>query len=130
VNPAAEGTTYPPAPFVVDPVRVAAFRNVFGQTHGVPPTFATAAEFATMPSVIEDPNLGLDFTRVIHGSQGYRHHRPMREGETLTATTRIESIRRKGTNGFLILVTEIADEDGRPVCTARSSLIERGGAAG
>ncbi len=126
MDPGAEGITYPSVPFTVDPERVAAFRAVFGQSQGVPATFATAAEFAILPLAIGDPRLGLDFSRVVHGSQAYEHHRPMREGETLTATLRVESAKQKGGDRFLMLVTEITDVNGEPVCTGRSSLIERG----
>ena len=38
MDPAVEGTEYPDVRFVVDPVRVAAFRAVFGWEGGVPPT--------------------------------------------------------------------------------------------
>lgn len=128
MDPAAEGVTYPPVRFLVDPRRVASFRAVLGQTDGgVPPTFATAVEFAVLPLAIDDPRLGLDFSRVVHGSQTYEHHRPMREGETLSVTLRIESVKLKGATGFLTLRTEITDGDGDPVCTGRSSLIERAG---
>jgi hypothetical protein len=126
VNPAAEGTVYPPLRFVVDPAGVASFRTVFGLADGVPPTFATVAEFLAFPQAIGDPALDLDLTRVLHGSQEYLHHRPMREGETLSATVRIESARVRAGNGFVTLVTEIVDEDGLPVCTAKASLVERG----
>jgi N-terminal half of MaoC dehydratase len=80
VNPAAEGTVYPAVDFVVDPQRVAAFRDLFGIDDGVPPTFVTAAEFAALPQILSDPVLGIDFTRVVHGSQEYDHRRPLREG--------------------------------------------------
>jgi acyl dehydratase len=129
VNPEAEGTTYPPVSFTVDPERVAAFRSVFGQTEGVPATFATVLEFAIFPLAIDDDRLGLDFAHSVHGSQAYVHHRPMREGETLTATLHVESVKHKGGNGFLMLRTEITDERGDPVCTGHSSLIEREGGA-
>ena len=125
MNPAAEGTVYPDVSFVVDPERVAAFRAVFGQSEGVPPTFVTAAEFAVFPQVIEDPNLALDFTRVVHGSQDYAYERPLREGETLTVRARIESIRTKGANCFLTIVMELFDATHALVCTARSQMIER-----
>jgi hypothetical protein len=62
---------------------------------------------------------------VLHGGQEYAFDRPLREGETLTVTSRIESIKEFGGNAFLVLVTELAEPDGRVVCTARSSLIER-----
>jgi acyl dehydratase len=125
MNPAAEGTVYPDVPFVVDPARVAAFRKVFGVSDGVPPTFVTAAEFTVFPHVIGDPALGLDFSRVLHGSQEYVYERPLREGETLSVRARIDSIRHKGDTGFLTVVMELRDDEDRLVCTARSQMVER-----
>jgi acyl dehydratase len=125
MNPAAEGTVYPDVPFTVDPARVSAFRAVFGMTDGVPPTFTTAAEFTVFPLVIADPTLGLDFTRVLHGSQEYVYERPLREGETLSVRARIDSIRQKGDTGFLTVVMELRDDAGELVCTARSQMVER-----
>jgi acyl dehydratase len=129
VNPAAEGTVYPPVTFVVDPDRVAAFRAVFGQVEGVPPTFLTAAEFAVFPPILGDPRLELDFSRVLHGSQEYDHVRPLREGETLTVNARIEAIRAKGENAFMSVVMEMVDAEGATVAVARSTMIERGDGA-
>ena len=126
MDPAAEGTVYPPVTFVVEPERVAAFRAVFGQTEGVPPTFLTAAEFLAFPPILGDPRLDLDFSRVLHGSQEYEYVRPLREGEAITVNARIETIRVKGGNGFMTVVMEMADADGAPVAVARSTLIERG----
>jgi len=125
MNPAAEGTVYPDVPFVVDPARVAAFREVFGVSEGVPPTFVTAAESTVFPHVIGDPALGLDFSRVLHGSQEYVYERPLREGETLSVRARIDSIRHKGDTGFLTVVMELRYDEDRLVCTARSQMVER-----
>jgi hypothetical protein len=126
MNPEAEGTVYPEVAFVVEPERVAAFRAVFGQDEGVPPTFLTAAEFTVLPRVIADPRLGLDFTRVLHATQEYVYERPVRVGETLTVRARIDGVKRKGINGFLTVVMEFLDEGGAPVATARSTMVERG----
>lgn len=120
---------YPDVAFLVDPERVDAFRRVFGQTSGVPPTLITAAEFAAYPQVIEDPKLGLDFTRVVHGNQEYVFERPLREGETLMGRTTIESIKILGATGFVTVVMEFRDADGDLVVTARSTMIERGDGA-
>jgi hypothetical protein len=125
VNPEAEGTEYPPVTFVVEPARVAAFRSVFGQVAGMPPTFLTAAEFATFPRILGDPRLGLDVARVLHGSQEYEHRRPLREGEAVTVRARIDTIRHKGGSGFMIVVMEFDDDEGAPVAVARSTMIER-----
>ena len=126
MNAAAEGSTYPPVVVVADPERVGTFRRLFGIRGGVPPTFATAAEFAALPQVLGDPALGLDFTRVVHGSQVYSYTRPLREGESLEARARIESIRHRGGAGFLTVVIELVDAGGETVCVARSQLPERG----
>jgi hypothetical protein len=125
MNPAAEGTVYPEVEFVVDPDRVAAFRKIFGQEAGVPPTFLTAAEFAAFPAVLSDPNLDLDFTRVLHGSQEYEYLRPLREGERLRIRPRIESIRRKGGNSFMTVVMDAIGQDGELAATAKNVMIER-----
>jgi len=125
MNPAAEGTTYPAVPFVVDPPRVAAFRSLFGISEGVPPTFVTAAEFAAFPQIVADRHLDLDFSRVVHGSQTYTFRRPLHEGEELAVRARIESIRIRGGNGFVTIAMNLEDADGVVVCTARSQMIER-----
>ena len=125
MNPAAEGTTYPAVPFVVDPPRVAAFRSLFGISEGVPPTFVTAAEFAAFPHIVADRHLDLDFSRVVHGSQTYTFRRPLHEGEELAVRARIESIRIRGGNGFVTIAMNLEDADGVVVCTARSQMIER-----
>ena len=125
MNPSVQGKTYPDVPFTVDPDHVAAFREVVGQETGVPPTFVTAAEFSVFPDVIGDPALGLDFSRVVHGSQEYVYERPLVEGETVTVRARIASIRERAGTGFLTIVTELRDADGALVCTARSMMVER-----
>jgi acyl dehydratase len=125
MNPGAERKRYPEATFRVDPARVAAFRDVFGLATAVPPTFPTAAEFAVFPDIVGDPDLALDYRKVVHGAQEYSHHRPLVEGERLTVRSRLESIRVKGANGFLTIVTELVGDDGEIACTARSTMIER-----
>lgn len=125
VNQAAEGKTYEPVTFDVIAERVRAFRDLFGGPPGVPPTFLTAAEFTVFPLVIGDPELALDFRRVVHGSQEYELHRPLQLGETLTVQARIASIRQKGDNGFLVVEMRMNGDDGETVAVARSTMIER-----
>ena len=125
MNPHLQGKTYPDTVFLVEPERVAEFRRVFGQREGVPPTFLAAAEFAVMPMVIDDPELGLDFPRVLHGAQEYELARPVREGEVLTVRARLESIKVRGSTSFLVIAMGIVDETGEPVASTRSTMVER-----
>jgi acyl dehydratase len=125
MNRSVAGKVYPKNSFTVDPERVEAFRGVFEEPSGVPATFATAAEFSVMPQIVGDPELGLDFTRVLHGNQEYTFRRALEEGETLTVRARIDAIRELGGNGFLTIVTDLVGTDGEVACTAKSTLIER-----
>ena len=125
MNPLVEGKTYPSVAFVVERERVIEFGRVFGQTERIPPTFLTAAEFSAFPRVVSDPELGLDFMRVVHGSQEYELRRPIVLGETLEVTARIASIRRRGGIGLLVIETEMLGGDGAIAAVARSTMIER-----
>jgi acyl dehydratase len=127
MNAALEGKVYPDATFTVEPERVNLFCAAIGEERGiVPPTFATAAEFAVMPFIVGDAELGLDFTLVVHAEQEYEWRRPFRMGEALTVRSRIASIRQKAGNGFLTIETEMLDRDGALVVLARATMIERG----
>ncbi len=123
--PDAEGIEYPPVAFAVAPSRVRAFADVFGQAEGVPPTFPAVAEFTVLPDVFGDARLGLDFSRVVHGTQDYVYERPIREGEDLMIHARIEAVRVRAGIGFLTVVIELREPGGVLVVTARSTLIER-----
>jgi acyl dehydratase len=125
VNPAAEGKTYDPVRFELSSERVDAFHSLFGGPPGIPLTVLTAAEFTVFPQVLGDPELGLDFRHVVHGTQEYEFRRPLRLGETLTVQAQIASIRHKGGNGFLVVEMDVRDGDGDTAALARSTMIER-----
>jgi hypothetical protein len=125
MNAAIAGKVYEDAPFIVDPERVAAFRRIFDEPSGVPVTFMTVAESLVIREIVADPDLGLDFSRVLHGNQEYEYTRTLEVGESLSVRSRIESIREMAGNGFLVLVTELVEPGGDVVSTARSTLIER-----
>ena len=79
---------------------------------------------------LDDPALGLDFGQVVHGEQRYVHHRPVRPGDVLTATTTIDDIRDAGRNELMSMRTLISTVEGELVCTAHNVIVSRGTAAG
>lgn len=128
LNPDLVGKTYPARSFALDADRVAAFAGAVGHPGaGVPPTFVTAAEFEALAHVVGDPELGLDYSRVVHGQQEYEWRRPLVAEETLATQTSIETIRAKGDLEFLTLRTDVRDGSGRVVVVARTTMIVRGG---
>ncbi|HEX7463370.1 MAG TPA: MaoC family dehydratase N-terminal domain-containing protein [Actinomycetota bacterium] len=129
LNPALEGKAYSPISFEVAPDLVARFSSAVGEDGSfVPPTFVTVPEIVALAQVIADPDLGLDFARVVHGGQEYEWRRPVRESDTLSVTARIAEVRITRGFEFLTVETEMRDDSGELVVLARNGLIVRNGA--
>ena len=91
-----------------------------------PPTFLTVLGFRFgADSPVTDPDLGLNYSLVVHGEQRFQLHRPVRAGDVLTSVTRIAEIRDAGRNELMTTVTDVT-VDGEPVATATSTLVSRG----
>lgn len=75
--------------------------------------------------------LQLDLRRVLHGEAEWEFRRPLRAGDELTATQRVDDVttregKRGGSMKLLTLVTEYTDAGGALVATRRDTIIERG----
>ncbi|MBM9504807.1 MaoC family dehydratase N-terminal domain-containing protein [Actinacidiphila acididurans] len=90
-----------------------------------PPTFAFAITYKAAEVVITDPELGLDYSRVVHGDQRFTYSRPLRAGDRLTVTSTIEAIKSLAGNEVLDIRGEVYDETGEHVVTALTKLVAR-----
>lgn len=90
-----------------------------------PPTFLTIVNLAAINAIVADPELGLDYQRMVHGDQSFKHTRPVHAGEKLKLTTYIEDVMDRAGNDFLTIRAEITDEDNQPVCITRAQLVVR-----
>ena len=75
---------------------------------------------------MSDPGLGVNYAMVVHGEQNFTHARPLRAGDVVVAQATIESIKQIRSMTTMATVTEVRTVDGEHVCTARSTLVERG----
>jgi acyl dehydratase len=91
-----------------------------------PPTFAIILALRAQQALINDPDLGLDYSRMVHGDQAFIHHRPILAGDELATTLHVDGVRTMGGNDLLTVRCEITDRAGDPVTTARSLLVVRG----
>ncbi|ADJ42407.1 acyl dehydratase [Amycolatopsis mediterranei S699] len=91
-----------------------------------PPTFLTIINLASINAIVTDPELGLDYSRMVHGDQGFTHMRPVFAGDVLEVTTHIDAIMVRAGNDFINLRAEITDAAGQKVCTTRAQLVVRG----
>ncbi len=147
LNQSLKGKTYQELTFEVERDRVTQFSLAVGEddprfledgaarAEGFPeqlafPTFPTTVGILASAQVVTDPELGLDYTRVVHGEQEFEWQRPLVVGDVLKSSPRIADIYVKGPNEFLVIEAEITDADGGVVCVARSTLLSRGTAEG
>ena len=91
-----------------------------------PPTFAVIVAQRSDARLVEDPEAGIDFSRVVHGEQRFIHYRPITAGDRLVATLHVDSIREAGGHAMVTTRSEITTEAGEAVCTATSTLVVRG----
>ena len=144
LDPGLVGRSYPPsAVYEVGRAKIAEFARAVGDDAAVyrdpdaaraaghpdviaPPTFAIVLTLEAATVVLDDPDVDLDYSRVVHGEQRFAHHRPIRAGDRLVSTTTIENVRSVAGNDILTTRVDVATEDGEPVCTATSMLVARG----
>jgi acyl dehydratase len=103
--------------------RAAGFPDVIA-----PPTFPIVITAAAGNRAALDPDLGVNYAMVVHGEQSFEYVRPLVAGDVVTAQSTITDIRDAGRNTLLTNTTEIRTTRGELVCTAHSTLVERGGA--
>jgi acyl dehydratase len=144
VDPSFAGRAYPDAAgYVVGREKIREFADAVGDDDPIyrdaeaakaagysdviaPPTFAIVLSLRAQAALVNDPELGLDYSRVVHGDQSFTHHRPITAGDELTAALHVDGIRTMGGNDMLTVRCEITDSAGAPVTTARSLLVVRG----
>ena len=144
INTAYSGRTFDPSePYEVSRVKIAEFATAIGEPSPLcrdraaaqaagypdviaPPTFAIVVSTAGSARVTHDPGLGVNYAMVVHGEQSFEHTRPLHAGDVVVSQATIESIRPLGGMTTLTTVTQIRTVAGEHVCTARSTLVERG----
>ncbi len=130
-------------PYEVSRVKIAEFADAIGDASPVyrdkaaaqaaghrdviaPPTFAIVISMAGSGAALADPGLGLNYAMVVHGEQRFSYSRPVTAGDVVTAQVTLTDIRDAGRNVMLTTSTEIKTVAGEHVCTALSTIVERG----
>jgi acyl dehydratase len=143
LDPSFVGRRYPPtAVFEVGREKIREFADAIGDPNPVyrdadaarafghpdafaPPTFLTGMSLEACHKVTDDPELGLDWSRVVHGDQKFRYVRPAYAGERLAVEVIVDSIKSLAGNDLLTLRAEVSTVDGEPVTTVLTLLVAR-----
>jgi acyl dehydratase len=143
LDPAKIGYSYPATePYRVGREKIREFAEAIGAHDAVhidpdaagalgypdviaPVTFPIVLTESSIHTMIDDPDLGLDFDRVVHGDQRFSYARPICAGDVLVCVTTIADISERAGAGFLTTRTVVATVDGEEVATATSRLVVR-----
>jgi len=143
LDPSFIGRTYPPtAAYEVGREKIREFAEAVGDANPAyldpdaakalghpdviaPPTFPFVLTYRAAAQVVNDPELGLDFSRVVHGDQRFTYTRPVRAGDRLSVTSTIDSIKSLAGNDILSVRGDVHEESGEHVVTAYMMLVAR-----
>ena len=139
----AVGKTYPPLTYAVGREKVREYAHAVGETNPLhldpeaaraaghadvvaPPMFAVVyAAQAVLPAFF-DPEVGMDFARMVHGGQELTWGPLVVAGDEITTEVEVADISERGGVGFFVFESRSDNQDGERVCTGRWTCIVRG----
>ena len=104
----------------VDAARTAGFADVVA-----PPMFAAVYCTPAIGPAILDPEVGIDFARMVHGAQAFTWHEPVVAGDEITTEARHEETSERGGLTFHVFTTRSVNQRGETVCEGRWTNIVR-----
>ena len=142
-SPAAVGKEFPPTRYVVGREKIREYALATGETEPLhldvdaaraagfadlvaPPMFCVVyCAPAIWPAVI-DPDVGIDFSRMVHGGQEFRWGPLVVAGDEIETTVRVESIEERAGLGFFVFASTSVNGAGETVCAGTWTNIVRG----
>ncbi|MCI9889561.1 MaoC family dehydratase N-terminal domain-containing protein [Micrococcales bacterium 31B] len=144
VNVEYQGKVYPPGPpYLVGREKVREFAAATGATNALhhdldaaraaghpdliaPPTFAVIMAQGCERQLVEDPEAGIDYSRVVHGDEKFVLHRPIVAGDELRGVLNVETMRIAGGHGMVGTRVDLLDADDHIVANVHSVIVVRG----
>ena len=128
------GTEYPAYRYEVSREKIREYASALGESDPryfsdgddcvAPPTFAAC--FTVIKggqAAMSDPDLGTHFA-LVHGSQNFTYgDRPLKPGDVLACTPRIDSISARGNNEFLTVAVDCRHEGTDDIAVTASQTI-------
>ena len=144
IETGAVGKTYPPVTYAVGREKIREYASAVGETDPVhldteaarragyadvvaPPMFAVVYCAPGITPAIFDPEVGLDFARMVHGAQDFRWDALVVAGDEVTTEVEVSDISERGGMAFYVFETRSSNQRGEPVCTGTWTNIVRGG---
>ena len=138
----AVGKTYPPTSYAVGREKVREFAAAVGEEnplhHDVdaareagyadvvaPPMFAVVFGGRAMAPALFDPEVGIDFSRMVHGGQEFLWGPPVVAGDEIATEVEVKDVAERGGLQFFVFESRSTNQDGETVCTGTWTNIVR-----
>ena len=138
------GKSYAPVTYAVGREKVKEYALAVGETNPVhldveaaraaghrdvvaPPMFAVVYSSPAVVPALFDPEVGIDFARMVHGGQEFAWGPLVVAGDEVTTTVTVKDVRREESRSFFVFESASVNQDGATVCTGTWTNIVRGG---
>jgi acyl dehydratase len=139
----AIGKTYPPTSYAVGREKIREYAAAVGETNPLhldldaaraagyadlvaPPMFAVVYAARAVTPALFDPEVGIDFAMMVHGSQEFEWPQLVLAGDEIETTTTVKDISERGGMGFFVFESRSANQRGETVCIGTWTNIVRG----
>jgi acyl dehydratase len=143
VNDEAVGKTYPPYVYEVGKEKIREYAFAVGEDNPVyfdrgqakaagfrdvpaPPMFAVVYSAGSLGPAVLDPEVGINFPMMVHGSQEFVWGEPVCSGDVITTETTVKDISARGGMGFYVFESRSRNQDGQEVVRGTWTNIVRG----
>ena len=141
-NPDAVGKTYPSVPYAVGREKVREFASAVGEEGSVhhdpdaareagyadvvaPPMFAVVYSSRALAAALFDPEVGIDFARMVHSGQEFVWGPAVVAGDEIATELEVKEIAERGGLGFFVFKSRSTNQDGETVCTGTWTNVVR-----
>jgi acyl dehydratase len=143
VNTKPIGRSYDPVTYAVGREKIREYAAAVGETNPLhldveaaraaghadvvaPPMFAVVYSSPAVTGAMFDPELGVDFARVVHGAQEFLWGPLVVAGDEIMTTATVKDISERGGMSFYVFEAASHNERGETVCTGTWTIIVRG----
>jgi len=144
VSTSAIGKGYPPTVYAVGREKIREYALAVGETEPLyldvaaaraagyadvvaPPMFAVVYSAPALGPGLFDPEVGIDFALMVHGSQEFRWGPLVIAGDEITTSVTVRDISESGGRGFYVFESVSTNQAGATVCVGAWTNIVRGG---
>jgi acyl dehydratase len=143
ISTAAIGKTYAPVTYAVGREKIREYALAVGETNALhldvdrardegykdlvaPPMFCVVYCGPALGPAMFDPEVGIDFARLLHSGQEFRWGPLVIAGDEVSTTLTVKDVSARGEMGFYTFESVSTNQDGDTVCVGTWSNIVRG----